>query len=482
MMNTKMLKLFDVVRGMTRLRFSVIFFSAIWASALCSASTEITQKLFENIEQEVVSFTGDAKARMYRERYDDLAFRLINLASIYPNAPRAPYALLAAAQLLDDLARTTKKKPDCQAAMRAYGQVDRLYSRSAAASLARVQLGIAKMRCGLVPPAPALSQGSSKKKPAAAADMIKPLASASPSAPPAIPLPPPTGVPAASMQERKTTDDSVALEVPKMAVKRFDKLTGEEQAKDLSALVDRVSQNLPRVKEMPAKKFRVVLDPGHGGMDSGAVGRHGGLEKDATLAIALKAKEFLNKEMPEVDVVMTRDSDVTVSLKERTELANQALADIYVSVHVNSNGNTEVKGIETYYLDLTSDNYAVRLAMRENAMSETEMSNLSFILADLATKAYTEDSKHLGDSIQDAVMEGLRRDWNDVRDLGVKSALLYVLLGVRMPSILIEASFISNSTEEKRLKSEKYLAAAARGIVKGIRKYLDQKKALYAIR
>jgi len=418
--------------------FAWVAIALVWllAAGLVAANADLANKLFENIEQEVNAFAKNPKARMYRERYEDLAFRLSNLASLHPEAPQAPKALLVAAELLDDLARTTKRGADCNAAIRAYGQVQRAHGQSQAAVQARMQMALAKMRCGQAP---------------------------------------------AGEGKAKARHDNAAKA-------RHDKT---KAAKELDSLIARISEDAsagaplappPRKAAAPPGKRRVVIDPGHGGMDSGAVGKHGGREKDATLAIGLKVREFLKKEMPGAEVFMTRDGDSTVSLRERTDLANRVNADLFVSIHINSNSNTEVSGIETYYLDLTHDHYAVRLAMRENAMSETEMSNLAFILADLATKANTEDSKHLGDSIQDAVIKNLRTDFSDVRDLGVKNALLYVLLGVRMPAVLIETSFLSNPKEEKRLKSGKYIDATARGVAKGIRDYFDEKKDLYATR
>jgi N-acetylmuramoyl-L-alanine amidase len=149
-------------------------------------------------------------------------------------------------------------------------------------------------------------------------------------------------------------------------------------------------------------------------------------------------------------------------------------ADLFISIHVNASPNRSTAGIETYYLNITHDRYALRLAARENAMSETETSNLEYILADLAMKSSVTDSIRLGRLVQTSMCGHMGTDWDDIRDLGLKSAMFYVLMGAKMPAILVETAFISNKTEEKRLKQDKYQDALAEGIVKGIKRYSDE--------
>ena len=226
------------------------------------------------------------------------------------------------------------------------------------------------------------------------------------------------------------------------------------------------------------KAFKIVLDPGHGGEDPGAIGRYGLREKDVTLSVAKQVKKYIEKNMPGVEVLLTRDHDKTLSLPSRTEFANHAQADLFISIHVNASPNRDTQGIETYYLNITHDRYALRLAARENAMTESETSNLEYILADLAMKSSVGDSVRLGNLVQENLCDNLARHWNHITNLGLKQAMFYVLMGAKMPAILVETSFISNKTEERRLQKESYQKALAEGIVRGIQRYSQEKVAL----
>jgi len=227
------------------------------------------------------------------------------------------------------------------------------------------------------------------------------------------------------------------------------------------------------------KLTKVVIDPGHGGSDPGAVSASGVMEKTLTLAIARKIARHIRARLPNVKVFMTRNSDKSVSLSERTDYANRLNADLFISVHINSSKNKHGEGIETYYLDITHDRYALRLSARENATSESQITDLEYILADLATKSNTQDSIRLGESVQRAMLTKVQRRWRDTKDLGLKHALFYVLLGAKMPAILIETSFISNKKELVRLKSKRYQDALAIGVVRGIKRYVEEIQASY---
>lgn len=226
------------------------------------------------------------------------------------------------------------------------------------------------------------------------------------------------------------------------------------------------------------KPLRIVIDPGHGGDDPGAIGKRGLKEKDITLAVSKRMKALIEKRIPGTRVFMTRDHDKTLTLPSRTDFANRMQADLFISVHVNASLNRETQGIETYYLNITHDRYALRLAARENAMSESETSNLEYILADLAMKSSVSDSVRLGRVVQDSLCGSLLEQWDDIKNLGLKQAMFYVLMGAKMPAILVETSFISNKTDEKRLKDDAYQHAVAEGIVKGIERYTEEKVAM----
>jgi N-acetylmuramoyl-L-alanine amidase len=234
-------------------------------------------------------------------------------------------------------------------------------------------------------------------------------------------------------------------------------------------------------QQLGLKVHRVVIDAGHGGHDTGAIGPSGIKEKDITLQLAQRVKAKLNAELPDIEVIMTREDDRTLALQDRTNTANSAAADLFISIHCNASPIKRVRGVETYYLNITHDRYAMRLAARENAeLGEGSISDLDFILADLAMKSNVDDSVRLGRSVQGAMMKKLHRHWPDVPDLGLKHALFYVLMGNRMPSILVETSFLSNKQEEKRLASSEYQEAIADGIVEGVRAFVAERQAFFA--
>lgn len=223
---------------------------------------------------------------------------------------------------------------------------------------------------------------------------------------------------------------------------------------------------------------KIVIDPGHGGEDPGAMGRSGLKEKDITLKISKRVREMLKQQVPNVKVYLTREKDKSLPLAKRTQMANKLEADLFISVHVNSSPNRHTKGIETYYLDTAHDRYAKRLAARENAVDESGVSDLEFILADMNMKSNTTDSVHLGTVMQMSMVNSVGKKFKGVEDLGLKNALFYVLLGAKMPAVLVETAFISNRIEERRLKKKAYIDQMARGIVKGIRRFIEEKQAM----
>lgn len=233
-------------------------------------------------------------------------------------------------------------------------------------------------------------------------------------------------------------------------------------------------------QQLGLRVHRVVIDAGHGGHDTGAIGPSGVKEKDITLALAKQVKELLNAELPDIEVIMTREDDRTLALQDRTNTANAAAADLFISIHCNASPLKRVRGVETYYLNITHDRYAMRLAARENAqLDDGSISDLDFILADLAMKSNVDDSVRLGRSVQSALVKKLHQNWPDVPDLGLKHALFYVLMGNRMPSILVETSFLSHKTEERRLASSEYQASIVKGIVAGVRAFVADRQAFY---
>ena len=233
----------------------------------------------------------------------------------------------------------------------------------------------------------------------------------------------------------------------------------------------------PSVAEQLGLKIRTIaVDAGHGGRDTGAIGPKGLREKDATLTIARKVAKRLKA--LGFKVVMTRDSDAYVGLSTRTRIANEAGADLFVSVHCNAARRRGLSGVETWTLNTTSDRYAQRLAAFENAEADATVGSLRLILADLATKANAGDARELATAVQASMVRTLRSRVGKVKDHGVKHALFYVLLGTHMPSILVETAFLSNPEEERRLRSPKYQDGTAEAISRGVKDFLDSRRRL----
>lgn len=224
-----------------------------------------------------------------------------------------------------------------------------------------------------------------------------------------------------------------------------------------------------------SKIRRIVIDPGHGGHDPGAVGPSGIQEKDVVLAIGLRLKELFREELG-VDVVMTRSTDVFIPLEERTAIANKVGADLFLSVHANAAPNRAAAGIETYYLNLAKTDKVAQLAAKENGTTLEKVSVLQAILFDLMANYKLNDSAHLADEVQKSLYKKIRTRYSDVKNLGVKQGPFYVLVGASMPSILVETAFLSNAAEELRLKDPVYQEMAAIGIMEGVRSYISSLK------
>ena len=220
---------------------------------------------------------------------------------------------------------------------------------------------------------------------------------------------------------------------------------------------------------------KIVIDPGHGGKDPGAVGPHRVMEKDIVLDIALRLKKELKKQM-DCQVMMTRDHDCFIPLEERTVIANTKKADLFVSIHANASRNRKAHGIETYFLNLATDKEAMELAALENATSTKKISDLQLILNDLMRNSKISESSRLARAVQDSLVKRLKSKYRDVKNLGVKQAPFYVLIGAQMPSILVETSFLAHKKEEKRLNSAAYRQKVAEGISAGIKVYIEQVK------
>ena len=215
----------------------------------------------------------------------------------------------------------------------------------------------------------------------------------------------------------------------------------------------------------------VVIDPGHGGPRPGTVGRSGLKEKEINLAVALALRKMLREEGG-LDAVLTRESDVDVGLDDRTVIANQRRADLFVSIHTNAHRDRKRGGVETFYLNVSPDPSVIELAASENATSTKNIGEMKTILQKIVQNSKIQESRELAEKIQRNLVRSLAKDLPDIRSLGVKGGPFWVLIGGEMPSVLVEISHLSNSREEAKLKTPKYRELAARGIYDGIMEYI----------
>jgi len=227
----------------------------------------------------------------------------------------------------------------------------------------------------------------------------------------------------------------------------------------------------PPVASVRKKEMVIVLDPGHGGKDPGALGRKGTREKDIVLKISNHLRDLLAKKT-KAKVFMTRKSDVFVELKDRATFANQHKADIFVSIHINSHPKKSIKGLELYHFGEASDPRALEVAARENGTPLKDNGPAwQFILADKLHDKKIEDSQEFAWTTKKALVKYLKPFYK-IKDHGVKTAPFFVLRMTTMPAILAEIAFISNPTEEKLLKSSTYQKRMAQGIFEGIKSYI----------
>lgn len=228
-------------------------------------------------------------------------------------------------------------------------------------------------------------------------------------------------------------------------------------------------------KQLALGVNRIVIDPGHGGRDFGASGYLKGVyEKDVVLKIAKMLAKKIREEV-QCEVFLTRTRDRYLTLEERTAIANTKNADLFISIHTNAARSRRAFGIETYFLNLATDDESILVAARENATSTKNISDLQTILSDLMQNAKINESSRLAGHVQTALCNCLKKNkYSRINNKGVKQAPFYVLLGAQMPAILIETSFISNPKECKRLINSKYQERLCEAIVNGIKKYIKE--------
>lgn len=218
---------------------------------------------------------------------------------------------------------------------------------------------------------------------------------------------------------------------------------------------------------------RIVIDPGHGGHDTGTIGPTGLMEKDLCLDVALRLGKIIQQRLPGADIVYTRSDDTFIPLEERTNVANQAKADLFISIHANSSQDHGARGVETYYLNMKGSAEAMEVATRENASSEQGIHDLEDLVKKIARNEKIDESKEFAEDIQDSLAKRMQKASRSVKNRGVRKAPFVVLIGADMPSILTEISFLSNPSDEKLLKQPEYRQRVAEGLYQGVASYLQ---------
>jgi N-acetylmuramoyl-L-alanine amidase len=226
------------------------------------------------------------------------------------------------------------------------------------------------------------------------------------------------------------------------------------------------------VRALGLKVGRIVIDPGHGGHDSGTLGPGGIQEKDVVLDVALRVGKLLHQRLG-AEIVYTRDDDTFIPLETRTAIANKAQADLFLSIHGNSSPEPSARGVETYYLNFTSDPDALEVAARENAVSSSSVHQLSDLVRKIALKDKIDESREFAADVDAGLYSGLKAGNPGLKDRGVKKAPFVVLIGAQMPSILAEISFLTNPDDAEELSEGSYRQRIAESLDAGVERYLQ---------
>ncbi len=224
------------------------------------------------------------------------------------------------------------------------------------------------------------------------------------------------------------------------------------------------------VRALGLKIGRIVIDAGHGGHDSGTLGVDGIEEKDVVLDVALRLGKLLHDRLG-AEIIYTRSDDTFIPLETRTAIANKAQADLFLSIHANSSSDASARGVETYYLNFTTDPTALDVAARENAVSDQSIHQLSDLVKKIALKDKIAESREFASDVEGSLYAGLQKGNPGLKDRGVKKAPFVVLIGANMPSILAEISFVTNPKDAEQLREPEYRERVAESLYRGVARY-----------
>ena len=232
------------------------------------------------------------------------------------------------------------------------------------------------------------------------------------------------------------------------------------------------SENASRslTRALGLKVGRIVIDAGHGGHDDGTIGPHGVLEKDVVLDVALRLSKIVQERMG-AEVVLTRSDDTFIPLHERTQIANDRKADLFLSIHANSSPSPEVTGTETFFLNFASNSSALDVAARENAGADKNLGELKDLIQSITLNDKIEESHTFAQTVQNSLQAQALKTNAAAHNRGVKRAPFVVLIGASMPSILAEIGFLSNERDERNLGKSEYRQKIAEALYKGLNEY-----------
>ena len=262
---------------------------------------------------------------------------------------------------------------------------------------------------------------------------------------------------------------------PFFANAKTNAIESSEPVRHASIAPQRINEypSLKQDSHNPGHGFVIILDPGHGGKDPGAVSKDGLLkEKDLTLDIAIRAKAKIEEALPDSTVMLTRNKDIFLELGDRTFIANSMNADLFISIHCNASSQTDAEGIETYFLSKSDSQKSILAAARENGTPLAQVTDLENSLMYRMASYKTSESVKLATAIHDQLTQNLGQTLGLGRNRGIKAAPLHVLLDAKMPAIMIECGFISNNSEKDKLASPEYRDSIAHGVAGGSIGYL----------
>ena len=410
-----MLYFYPMVNAAFSFIVSIIFFFSLSYFPSLACAKETAETLYNNARNDYYSLKGSKRKQAIKSSWTKNINKFLSVSRRFPSSSFADEALFTAGMLYYDSFKKFGMRKDLNASIQHYSMVVKKYSSSSLADDALFRTGDIYFY-----------------------DLRKYYK--------------------AKKAYTKITTKFSNGDMFKLAVERLNKLSSFDN---------------PRVHNRIIAKKILVIDPGHGGKDRGAKGINGLLEKDVVLDIALKLKKLIKKKLG-YKVILTRNDDVFIPLQERTDIANNNKADIFISIHANASKRKDASGIETYYLDFAKSDRALETAARENKVPRSNIDDVQYILADMVANTKMNDSSQLAGIVQNNLIQGMRKKFKRVKDLGAKGGPFYVLHGANMPSVLVETSFVSNPIEGKRLRSSKYRERLAYFILEGIEKYFRE--------